>query len=133
MRKYLIHYCCVLFLIMGFVMDDSTYFFLALGCFFAIHIEKILEAKREEEYQEMYDMFDKITHRISEEKHQEIYYWFDKDNEEFLAQGATTEEIINKLKIRFPQHMFFIEDSEEDKVYIIRAPDWKIMLHRETT
>ena len=40
-----------------------------------------------------------------------MYYWFDQDNNKFLAQGRTTEEIITVIKTRFPDHIFYFEKS----------------------
>jgi len=49
-----------------------------------------------------------IIHRVRVEKQSDTYYWYDMDNNEFLAQGASDEEIIANLKSRFPNHMFFL-------------------------
>jgi hypothetical protein len=54
---------------------------------------------------------DEIVHRVSIEKHSGIYYWFDKDNDKFLAQGKTDKEIIEILKQRFPDHIFYLEST----------------------
>jgi hypothetical protein len=49
---------------------------------------------------------DEIVHRVEVEKQGDVYYWYDRDNRKFLAQGQTTEEIIDVIKKRFPQHIF---------------------------
>lgn len=54
---------------------------------------------------------DEIVHRVQVEKEGDIYYWYDQDNRKFLAQGRTTEEIVDTLKERFPQHIFYLEAS----------------------
>jgi hypothetical protein len=54
---------------------------------------------------------DEIVHRVEVEQRGGIYYWYDRDNRKFLAQGQTTEEIIDVIKKRFPQHIFYFEDS----------------------
>tara|TARA_R110000868_G_scaffold209197_1_gene458819 strand:+ start:2070 stop:2435 length:366 start_codon:yes stop_codon:yes gene_type:complete len=64
---------------------------------------------------------DHITHRVKVEKHGQYFYWFDSDDDEFLAQGKTAEEVIANLRIRFPDHLFFLPDQK-----IVRGPDWSI-------
>lgn len=54
---------------------------------------------------------DEIVHRVKIEQQGDTYYWYDQDNRNFLAQGRTTEEIINTLKSRFPDHIFYLESS----------------------
>jgi hypothetical protein len=54
---------------------------------------------------------DEIVHRVEVEQQGEVYYWYDKDNRKFLAQGRTTEEIIDVIKKRYPQHIFYFEES----------------------
>jgi hypothetical protein len=54
---------------------------------------------------------DEIVHRVKIEQQGNVYYWYDQDNRAFLAQGQTTEEIIDILKKRFPEHIFYLESS----------------------
>ena len=54
---------------------------------------------------------DEIVHRVKIEQQGDTYYWYDQDNRKFLAQGRTTEEIIDILKQRFPEHIFYLESS----------------------
>jgi hypothetical protein len=62
-----------------------------------------------------------IVHRVTVEKHNDIYFWYDYDDNEFLAQGETDEEIIAKLKDRFPTHLFFLPSNH----LICSKTDWK--------
>jgi hypothetical protein len=65
---------------------------------------------------------DEIVHRVEVEQQGDVYYWYDRDNRKFLAQGQTTEEIIDVIKKRFPQHIFYFEDSN----HLISAKhNWK--------
>ena len=52
-----------------------------------------------------------IVHRVEVEYRGDVYYWYDRDNRTFLAQGSNTNEIIDTLKKRFPEHIFYLEDS----------------------
>jgi predicted RNase H-like HicB family nuclease len=60
---------------------------------------------------QLYKHLDEIVHRVRVEQDKGIYYWFDRDNNTFLAQGKTTEEIITNIKTRLPTHIFYIEES----------------------
>ena len=64
---------------------------------------------------------DHITHRVKVEKHGNHFYWFDDDDGEFLAQGETSEDVIANLRMRFPDHLFFLPDEK-----MVHAPDWSI-------
>ena len=60
-----------------------------------------------------------IAHRVDVEKHQDIYYWFDRDDGMFLGQGNTIEQIVDVLKSRFPNHIFFLPSNHK-----IHGPNW---------
>lgn len=83
-----------------------------------------MDIKNKERLQQL-DMLDKITHRVSVEQHGEIYYWFDADNGEFLGQGKDTETIIQVLKSRFPKHIFFVSNSDNE-IWKLHGPSWKM-------
>ena len=83
---------------------------------------------KQEVHNKMVEKFAEIVHRVKIEKYHNQTYWYDQDDETFLAQGVTTEEIIEKLKSRFPDHFFFLEGEQE--IYRVSAPDWKMELHR---
>lgn len=55
------------------------------------------------------ERLNEIVHDIKVEKHHETIYWFDKDNDKFIAQGKTVDEIREVLKQRFPKHIFVVE------------------------
>ena len=67
---------------------------------------------------------DNIIHRVRVEKDKDTYYWYDSDDGKFLAQGATDEEIIDSLKARFPQHIFYLPTNH----LICAKHDWKPVL-----
>lgn len=54
---------------------------------------------------------DQIVHRVEVVEENSMYYWYDQDNQKFLAQGRTTEEILDVIKSRFPDHIFYFEKS----------------------
>jgi hypothetical protein len=59
-------------------------------------------------HQKLFKQLDEIVHRVRVEKDRDTYYWYDLDNNKFLAQGRSDEEIVVNLKTRFPTHMFFL-------------------------
>lgn len=65
---------------------------------------------------------DEIIHRVVIEENNNMYYWFDLDDNEFLAQGKTTDEIIDTLKKRYPDHIFYLQESEH---LLCAKHDWK--------
>lgn len=67
---------------------------------------------REELANRMYKKLDEIIHRVKVEEHHGHLYWFDQDNDRFLAQGATQDEVIAAVRKRFPEHIFFLSKNE---------------------
>ena len=65
-----------------------------------------IEARRE-----VVKYLDEIVHRVREERHGDVIYWFDQDDNEFLAQGRTQQELIDVVKSRFPDHVFYLTDT----------------------
>ena len=93
-----------------------------------IWVASAWNSAKQEVHDKMVEKFAEIVDRVKIEKHHNQTYWYDQDNETFLAQGVTTEEIIEKLKSRFPDHLFFLEREQE--IYKLSGPDWKMKLNR---
>ena len=83
---------------------------------------------KQEVHEKNIEIFNALTHRVKIENHNDQTYWYDFDNDTFLAQGATTDEIIEKLKAIYPDHFFFLEGSDYS-VYRLSAPDWNLTPH----
>ena len=102
---------------MGLTMFESTGLFLAwIACtyFLSQILLGVMDAYREvdtELQKQVIKRLDKIVHRVEVEQQGEVYYWYDQDNRHFLAQGRSTEEIIDVIKKRFPDHIFYFEKS----------------------
>lgn len=60
-----------------------------------------------------------IVHVVREDQIGDMRYWYDRDSEKFLAQGKDHEEIINVLKLRFPEGIFVINNNQ-----MIMGPDY---------
>jgi hypothetical protein len=75
--------------------------------------------------QSMKDHMDEITHRVKVEEHQGTFYWFDFDDDEFLAQGQTYQDVIDVVKSRFPTHMFVLS-TDKEMWLIAEKTDWKM-------
>lgn len=63
---------------------------------------------------------DEIIHRVKEEQVNDVIYWYDQDDGEFLAQGRSQQEIIDVIKERFPDHLFYLDSNK-----IISKPHWE--------
>lgn len=79
----------------------------------------VRQGSREEHRDRVISVLDKIIREVNIETHHGLAYWFDKENDKFLAQGATSQEIISVLKERFPDNVFLLPDGQ-----VISAPTW---------
>lgn len=66
------------------------------------------QADRAEMRDKIYRKLDEIIHRVKVEEHHGHVYWFDLDNDRFLGQGATQDEVISVVRKRFPEHIFLL-------------------------
>jgi len=102
---------------MGLTMFESTS--LMLGWVFCTYfivqiILGVMDALKEVDTEltdKIHKRLDEIVHRVEIEQDGDVYYWYDRDNRKFLAQGRTTEEIVDIIKKRFPNHIFYFEES----------------------
>jgi hypothetical protein len=98
-------------------------FFVSLGINLVL---KLMTAKLElelEARQELLAKVSNIVHIVKEETVGEMVYWFDRDNDRFLAQGKTKEEIIAVLKERFSNHIFILEAEQKMMV----GPEFELL------
>ena len=98
------------------LFENTTLLLLWLACTYVIvqitfGITDALKDVNEDLQKQLIKRLDEIVHRVEVEQQGEVYYWYDQDNRRFLAQGRTTEEIIDVIKKRFPDHIFYFEKS----------------------
>jgi len=62
-----------------------------------------------------------LTHVIRSEEHAGRSYWFDAEDDKFLAWGDTQAEVINNLKVRWPNHIFYLNSTQE---IVCATTDW---------
>jgi hypothetical protein len=113
-------------------MDDLITFFIlccigwALAQFLMGVIDGYNHTSEENEFKDQLRAhISKVLHRVEETTEKDIRYWFDLDDGQFLAQGKTFEEIVDHLKSRFPDHLFFIHINNEDHL-LANVTHWKI-------
>ena len=80
---------------------------------------------RNKEIENIIARVNEIVHRVRVEEHYNNYYWYDADSDDFLAQGSSPAELVDRLKSRFPNHIFLLE--EKDSMLKLSAPDWKMV------
>lgn len=84
------------------------------------------EKNAKQEVKQLVDHVMEFVHRVKVEQHHDHWYWYDADSDDFLAQGSTTSELIDRLKTRFPRHVFLLSDEEKGTVIKLSGPDWKM-------
>ena len=117
MTEFLIEFADFCFQI--FLISIIVNFFISL-------VKSNLES-RVEQHIEILEKFNELVHRVRVEEHNNVFYWFDDDNDEFLAQGQNIDEATERLKARFPGHIFFITNKEV--IYRLSAPEWQLVKH----
>lgn len=70
----------------------------------------------------------KKIHVVKEEQHGTHTYWFDLETDQFLAQGATKEEIIEILKKHYSKHIFILPGDA-----LLHGPTWEPIQLEGTT
>jgi len=78
---------------------------------------------KEQRYAAVKQYLDRIIHHVEVEVVNGVTYWFDRDNNAFLAQGQTNEDIIAVIKQRFPHHIFLLPTEE----VVTANTDWKLV------
>jgi hypothetical protein len=112
---------------MGLTMFESTGLFLGwIVCTYLIvqitlGIQDALREVNGELTDKLHKRINDIVHRVRVERVQDTYYWYDMDDNRFLAQGSSDEEIVANLKSRFPTHMFFLPTNH----LICAKTDWQ--------
>jgi hypothetical protein len=115
---------------MGLIMFESTGVFLMwLACtYFFVQItlgtmDALKEVSADVE-DKLKKRIESLVHIVRAEEDKDMLYWYDRDNNAFLAQGASSDEIAQVLKSRYPQHLFFLDSP--DGGYVISAKtEWK--------
>lgn len=98
------------------MFESTTLLLLWIACTYVIvqitfGLTDTLKETNDELTNRLYKRLDEIVHRVRVEQDEDTYYWFDQDNNKFLAQGKSDSEIIDVLKKRFPDHIFYLEST----------------------
>jgi hypothetical protein len=98
------------------MFESTTLLLLWIACTYAIvqiffGVQMYYKLSADNLHNQLVKRLDEIVHRVEVEQQGEVYYWFDQDNHKFLGQGKSDQEIIDVLKKRFPDHIFYLEAS----------------------
>jgi len=108
---------------------DSIIEFLGWTAFYyfifkvAQNIASSMVENKEQRYAAVKQYLDRIIHRVEVDVINGVIYWFDRDNNVFLGQGQTVEDIIEVVKQRFPDHIFLLPTEE----VVTANTDWKLV------
>jgi hypothetical protein len=103
---------------------QCLFWYFVIGIVFNFLKQKIDAKADSTELSNILKKLNDIVHRVKVEQHGDMFYWFDADNDEFLGQGKNTEEAIDHVKKRFPNHIFFVTSKEQQ--YKISGPNWSM-------
>jgi hypothetical protein len=98
------------------LFENSILLLLWIACTYAIvqitfGLQLYFKTSADVLHEQLVRRLNEIVHRVQVEQQGDVYYWYDQDNRKFLAQGRTTEEIVDAIKKRFPEHIFYFEES----------------------
>lgn len=79
------------------------------------NIQRIIERLEQQEEQEQEQEESHIKVKI--EQHGNTYYAYDLDNDMFMSQGATREELENNLRERFPGKRFAAHEENLKEIF----------------
>jgi len=108
---------------------DSIIEFLGWTAFYyfifkvAQNVAASMVENKEQRYAAVKQYLDRIIHRVEVDVINGVIYWFDRDNNVFLGQGQTVEDIIEVIKQRFPDHIFLLPTEE----VVTANTDWKLV------
>lgn len=111
---------------MELVSEFLSFFIEFVFWMFIISLVRAAIIKHQEaeaqEVDELKEKLVKMIHFVKQEKHGDVLYWFDLDDDSFLGQGVSVEELTEHVKKRFPTHVFITGDADK----FLRAPDWQL-------
>ena len=61
---------------------------------------------------ELIEKLNKLVHSVKIEQQGDMYFWFDADDDIFIAQGQTDQEIQEVLRQSWQQHIFLLEKQQ---------------------
>jgi hypothetical protein len=94
--------------------------YLVMGLFFWSLTKSLIRYMMVTKLQESFkDVLERLIHEVNVEQHGAESYWFDKETNEFLAQGKTDDELIERIKKRFPDHIFIVPEKG-----LLASPEW---------
>ena len=94
----------------GVFLIQTIFWYVALGV-----LLKALQGhlnKKNQEIEEMLKHIASRVHSVKIEQQGDMYFWFDADDDIFIAQGQTDQEIQEVLRQSWQQHIFLLEKQQ---------------------
>jgi len=98
-------------------VQEFLYFLIELVFWYLVvgFVLKIIQQRLIKQNQEIEDTVKHIVSRVHSvviEQHNGITYWYDADDNSFIAQGRTGDEILEVLRQYWQQHIFLLEQQQ---------------------
>jgi len=94
---------------LGFLLE-LVFWYLVVGLVLKLIQRRLIEYNQETE--KLVKHIVSRVHSVTVEQHGEMIYWYDTDDNIFIAQGRTVEEIQQILRQRWQQHIFLLEKQQ---------------------
>lgn len=92
-------------------MDNLIFIFILISFVVSFLVARHTMKVKEYITDSLRDKLDEIIREVNVEEHNNVTYWFDKENDRFLAQGTTIQEIREVLQQRFPKNIFVVNNE----------------------
>jgi hypothetical protein len=99
-----------------FVLDFAV-FLLVLGLIYLAFLAVLICFYRQEVTDQMEQHLESIMLPVTVEFDNNQFYCYNKQSQEFMAQGATYDEIKNALQARFSHYILYVEGGDPEVLY----------------
>jgi hypothetical protein len=93
------------------IINDPLFLLVLVFLAGSLYIQVRMQRAMDKIEKDLRSSVDKMIRDIKVERVGDLCYWFDKENDQFIAQGKTIDEIATVLKQRFPKKIFLAENQ----------------------